>query len=286
MLNGENQTEEENRDKLLPNDLTKESKPMRVLWQTKDKEIRDAFRQQPQMSQELPSTSSPKIPPDKAVNKQGAQVSYDPPLTSLCGPTLSQTPPVLLCSEMAGQPNVKPHQSILESEGIAKNPIAIPDKAANQSWSSSNGKTPPCPDIQAEISSGPVLSEAEWNESAAKSSASVNILSHTLRDYAPDAEFPVIPAVLPSDEKPPSDDDQKAGPEVTNDDFTINDEPIPIPSSEQLLEAPALLTVEAIPLPPVNQPLCDGHNLQLGFLDGEPVDEFSPLFFLFICCWG
>jgi hypothetical protein len=83
---------------------------------------------------------------------------------------------------------------------------------------------------------------------------------------------------------PPSDDDElpmiKVAPEVINEDVT-NNEPIPIPGSEHPLGTPALPTVEAVhvPLSAIVQPACDDHSLQLEFLEGMSVDEFSPFLF-------
>ena len=280
------QAEEEDSDDVAHGGTSKKSsKSMNTSSQiNKKEEAHVALEQQQHLSQELPHSTSSKIPPDKAVNEERPQVSsYRLSLTSPGGPgtdILSQTPPVLLCSEAAGQPKVKPHQNTpttLENEGIAKDPpITIHDEASSQLWSSFNVKLPP--DTQAshraEISSG-ALSETEWNESAAKSSGSVNTLADTLRDYAP-----VVPL---SNETPPSDDDElpmsKVAPEVINEDVTDN-ELIPIPDSEYLLGTSVLLTIEAVPFSAVSPPtVFDNHSLQLGFLEGKSVDEFSPLLF-------
>ena len=280
-------------DRLSPDDHNQESKSDNASSQTKIEKEKThiAFKQELHLSQELPSSTSSKIPPDKAVNKRRPLVSSNElSLTSPGGPgtaeTQPQTPPALLHIEVAGQPKAKPHghQNTATIFEITQHlPSAIHDKAANQLCSSFNVKPPPDAQVShgAEINSG-VLHEAEWNESATKSSASVNTFADTVREYAPDSEFSVAPAVQLSDKKPPSDESShiQAVPEEINEDTTSN-KPIPVtksPSSEGLVGAPASSTIDPEALPADCQPSLGNHSL-LEFLDGESVDEFSPLHF-------
>ena len=188
----------------------------------------------------------------------------------------SQTPPAFLCSETAGEPNVKPHQNTattLEREGVPKDPpIAIHDDTANKLWSSFNVKPPPHSQALhgAEIS---LPDEVEWNGSATKSSALVEV---QLREYGPiskDSEF--------VEEKSPPDNELLQTKVESNKNIT-NREPVQIKKSPSSapeaqaggLHSPALLTTEA--LPTVNQHALNDHNL-FGPPDDESIAEFFPV---------
>ena len=277
---------------VLPSgDHSNESPFENVSSQTNEKgEACVHFEQELHLSQELPSSSNSKIPPDKVVKKHRPQVtSCELPLLSSGGPGAAaqlQIPPALLCTEAAGQPKTKPHQHTAAILEVPQDlPSTIHDDTANQLWLSFNVKPPP-PGAQAvhvaEISG--VLPEAEWiNEPAANSSASVNPLAVTLREGL---EFSVTtnPAIQLSDKKPPSEESShiQAVHEEINEDITSS-KPIldtNSPSPESLVGAPASSTFDPEALPAVSQPAAafDNHSL-LKFLGGESVDEFSPLLF-------
>ena len=279
-LSRESGSGEETDDGFPPGDHIQENKSGSASSQTEieKEETHVAFEEELHLSRELPSSTSSKIPPDKAVYKQRPLVSSNElPLTSPGGPGTDRAQPALLCVEAAGEPKAKPCQNtatMLDSKGITHNPpITIVDEAPDQLWSLLNVK-PPLPDPQASLG---VESGAKWNESTTKFSASVEVQLYCgSGPTSKDSEF--------IEEKPPSGHDDellqtKVAPEGTNEDVTKR-EPVQIensPSCDVLasgIHPPALPTVKA--LPTINQHTLNEHSL-FGPPEDESISEFSPL---------
>ena len=228
-------------------------------------EAHAAIEQKLHLCEELPSSASTKIPPDKTAKEQASKASsYEPPGTEMQSHRL----PALLCNEAASQPKVKRHSTATtpESEGITKDPpIAIHNDAANQPWSSFNVKPPP----HSQTSHGAEVSlsdEVEWNGSATKFSASVEV---QLREYGPiskDSEF------VEEKHAPPDNEllQTKVATEESNKTVT-NSAP---EAQAGGLHSPALLTTEALPI--VNHHALNDHSL-FGPSEDESTAEFFPV---------
>jgi hypothetical protein len=223
-----------------------------------------AFEQKLHLSEDSPSSASTKIPPDKVANEQVSQASS-------CEPPGIEMPSALLCNGAACQPKVKPCHTdtttTLESEGIAKGP-SIPiqgDAAVNQPRSLFNVKPPPYsqPSHEAEI---------EFNESATKSSASVEIQRREYGPISKDSEF-VHPGNELLQTKVAAEENDNA---ITDrEPFQIEKCPNCAPEAQAgcLGSSPALLTTEV-------WSTLDQHNMLNGhglFGPIEATTEFSPV---------
>ena len=251
-IGGESPSREGNSDDLPRGDPGQQSRSVNASAKVKEsKEEHVAFEQKLHLSEESLSSASTKIPPDKAANEQTSpESSYEPPGTEI--------PSTLLCNS---EPRVKPGQNTdaattLESEGITKDPSRPiqGDAAVNQPRSLFNMKPP----LHSQASQGAEIS-IEWNESATKSSASVEI---QFREYGPiskDSEFGQE-ITSPGDELLQT----KVSAEEINEAITDR-EPIKIEKSPG---PPALLTT-------FDQYLLNDHDSLFGPI--EPSTEFFPV---------
>ena len=229
-----------------------------------------AFEQELHLSEEMPSSASTKIPPDKATKEQvSPESSYEPPGTEI--------PSTLLCNS---EPKVKSGQNTdavttCESEDIAIKDPSRPiqgDAAVNQPRSLFNVKPPPNSQAsqEAEITS----SQIEWNESATKSSASVEI---QLREYgriSKDSEFGQE-ITFPGDEllqtKVAADHEEINETITDRESIQIEKSPSCQPEAQaDGMGSPAFLTT-------FDQNLLDDHDSLFGPI--EPSTEFSPVLF-------
>ena len=267
-ISGESPSREGNSDDLPRGNPSQQSRSANASAQvTETKEECVAFEQKLHLSEESPRSASTKIPPDKATKEQvSPESSYEPPGTEI--------PSTLLCNS---EPLVKSGQNTdaattRESEDIAKDPSRPiqGDAAVNQPRSLFNVKPPPHSQAsqEAEITS----SQIEWNESATKSSASVEI---QLREYGPiskDSEFGQE-ITFPGDELLQTKDaaDHEETDETITDRETIQIEKSPSCPPEAQADgtgSPAFLTT-------FDQNLLDDYDSLFGPI--EPSTEFFPV---------